>query len=182
MAYTLNAGSADFSKTTSTGAIVNADIVINGGTIKGGGGNGTNLKTIDLVDGDQLKYGSQVVVTDNVTGSSITRGNEILANNQYSVMLTNVALADNAESPKINETKAVRTSRVALAVKAGYWNIFTGEFDVAPTGVNDFAAAPTGFGSDQEVSASSNGRGLKGQFTYATQGNPVNEDYDPFTT
>ncbi len=63
---------------------------------------------------------------------------------------------------KVHSVKAVRTQRVATAIRAGNLVLASGKFSTPPTQVNDFA----GWGTDEVTQNSSTNYGLKGEFVY----------------
>lgn len=174
--YKLNTGSANLRQASSDAAITATSTNVNTGVIQAGGSDGSKLNTTGKqTETLQDKYGSQLVVNANATGVGRSTGDVVEFDTSYTMSLEDVSVGS-VERPKINGTKTVKVIQVESAVRAGHWNIFTGQWDVAPTGVNNFGD----FGTDQEIATSSNGRGLKGQFTYHTQSRVINDDYDPY--
>lgn len=170
-------------------AITSTSTVINGGVIKGGGGsNGSKLDVKGWTLEDQSLYGSQIA-----TGTNLAKGttNGPVANQEVRTftiqgITQNIATVSSnvlrggsdPDRDKIANKTAVRTYKVATAVRAGYWNIFTGEFTTPPSTANDVSS----FGTDHANSGSSNGRGLLGEGSYAGQSSITNFDYTPPTT
>lgn len=71
----------------------------------------------------------------------------------------------------IHKLEAMWTRRVATAIRAGNWNIFTGTFSTAPTVADD---EPT-FGSDDAANPT---QAIPGELVYKEpQPNPVQDDY-----
>jgi len=63
---------------------------------------------------------------------------------------------------KVHSVKAVRTQKVATAIRAGNLVLASGKFSTPPTQSNDFA----GWGTDEVTQNSSTNYGLKGEFVY----------------
>lgn len=75
---------------------------------------------------------------------------------------------------KVHKVNAVRTRKVATAVRAGDWVPYSGEFVNQPALANDFAA----FGADEAVANAPSGYGTKGEFVYRYGGTtPASGDY-----
>ena len=180
MSYNLNTSDPNLWQTSTDAAITDTSTNYNFGVVKAGGSDGDKLKTIDVVETDQSLYGSQLIVGPNATGFGDASGAVMTPNSNYIMSLINVT--GDASQARLNETKAVNLVKTATAVRAGYWNIFSGEFTTPPSTGNNWAAlTATGIGTDAEVQANSNGRGVKGQLTYAMPQAPVNDDYDQYS-
>jgi hypothetical protein len=87
--------------------------------------------------------------------------------------VTNTVLRSGADQPQlirsIHKLEVVRTRRLTTAIRAGYWNIYSGTFTTAPT------VAVDSFASDDAANPS---RSSPGELTYMTGSpNPVNDDY-----
>lgn len=63
---------------------------------------------------------------------------------------------------KVHSVKAVRTQRVATAIRAGNLVLASGKFSTQPTQSNDFA----GWGTDEVTQNDSTNYALKGEFVY----------------
>lgn len=87
--------------------------------------------------------------------------------------VTNTVLQSGADQPglirSIHKLEVVRTRRLTTAIRAGYWNIYSGTWSTNPTVAvdtfaTDHAATPT--------------RSVPGELTYKTGApTPVNNDY-----
>jgi hypothetical protein len=76
---------------------------------------------------------------------------------------------------KVHKVNAVRTRKVATAVRAGDWVPYSGEFVNQPALANDFA----GFGTDEATVDSTTKYGLKGELAYRYGGPvPVSGEYE----
>ena len=84
--------------------------------------------------------------------------------------------ADYGIRRSINKLEHMRTVRVATAIRAGYWNVYTGKFTTAPTVADD---APT-WGTDDAANPT---RAIPGELVYRVSGQPdgtngvVQKDY-----
>ncbi len=79
---------------------------------------------------------------------------------------------------KLHKVNAVRTRKVASAVRAGDWVPVSGEFVNQPLLANDFA----GFGTDEVTVDSTTKQGLKGELVYRYGGpTPASGDYEAKT-
>ena len=65
----------------------------------------------------------------------------------------------------IHKLEAIRTERVATAIRAGYWNIYTGSWTTAPTVANDIGDA----GTDEAATPT---RAIPGELVYRVAGQP----------
>lgn len=63
---------------------------------------------------------------------------------------------------KLHQVRAVRTQRVATAIRAGNFVSISGKFSTQPTQANDYA----GWGTDEVTQNNSTNYGLKGEFVY----------------
>lgn len=89
----------------------------------------------------------------------------------------------NDSRDKVHKVNAVRTSKVATAIRAGYWNVFTGSWTTAPSVSNDYTLFDLD-GSDapdDTTKDSTSSYGLRGEFTYQQQRTPVTGDYEAKT-
>lgn len=79
----------------------------------------------------------------------------------------------------INKLEALRTVRTASAVRAGYWNSFTGAWTTKPTSADDIAL----IGADHVATPT---RAVPGEFVYRKNGNRasgvVQADYSEVTS
>lgn len=85
---------------------------------------------------------------------------------------------------KVHRITALRTSKVTTAIRAGRWNIFTGEFSVAPSTSNDYASMDLDGTNvpDEEAKDSTTKYGTKGELAYNHGGRTVKQqDYEAKT-
>ena len=194
MAYTFPTD--DVVHADGTVAITFGNIVIDGGTFKG------DTDTSSVMDGSAQgqaqpdNFGSTIVSGSGVVGTTaattianqeaenyIMKGvSGNLATVASTVLASAAALHGIARNP-VHDRNAVRTQRVASAVRSGGWNIYDGTFDTAPTEVND----QTDFlntndsGADDETVVGST-YGIPGEHAYRDGGpNPVSGSYDAKT-
>lgn len=71
--------------------------------------------------------------------------------------------ADYGIRRSIHKLEAMRTRRVATAIRAGYWNEYSGSFTTAPTNANDIAT----WGTDDAATPT---RLVPGELTYRVSG------------
>lgn len=86
---------------------------------------------------------------------------------------------------KIHAVVAVRTRKVATAIRAGYWNVFTGAFTTDPTVTNDFASMDIDGSNvpDDEAKNIIAGYGVGGELSYRNGTRSViTTEYDRKTT
>lgn len=162
----------------------------------------SNLNTTARVQ----EYGSRYVVLNypysgNVTGDIYNSGVSISGVNNYygQNTLENYIIkgvpntthgvnndeyrsADLNNRDAVHKLTAMRTTRTATAVRAGYWNPYEGVFTTEPTTANDYGDEMTPKGTDTSpddtVEKSSDGRTNVGQFAYRFGGPlPVTGDY-----
>lgn len=85
----------------------------------------------------------------------------------------------------VHAITAIRTRKVATAIRAGYWNPFTGQFTTDPTLANDYADFDTDGTNvpDDEVKNIVSNYGVGGEFAYRNGTRSViTEEYDIKTT
>lgn len=96
----------------------------------------------------------------------------------------NTTLQSGADTPglirSIHKLETVRTRRLTTAIRAGYWNIYSGQFSTAPTVAvdnwYDIANQTTSATSTDDAAVPS--RDVPGELTYKLgQETPVNVDY-----
>lgn len=130
----------------------------NGGSVVNGGST-TVLDSVNLGYSDVGVFGSSVV-DGNDTDKALTAGT-FSYNNQRPVAkrvteelsgVSNTYLQSGASVPgnvrSIHKLEVVRTRRLTTAIRAGYWNIYSGQFTTPPvvavdTFATDEAANPT---------------------------------------
>jgi hypothetical protein len=88
---------------------------------------------------------------------------------------TTLQSAGSFERRPINKLEALRTFRVATAIRAGYWNVYTGEWSTQPTSANDISD----WGTDQAANPSYS---VPGELVYLDGSpNPILDDYEART-
>ncbi len=189
-----------------TAGIVHADgttpvslsnVTIDGGTFKGDTAASSVMSGSAQGQAIQEFFGSDVIsgvggalgATTNSAIANQETGNYLmknvagnLATVASTVLATAAALHGIARNP-VHERNAVRTQRVASAVRSGGWNIFDGTFDTAPTQIDDQTAFlnTNDSGADDEVVVGST-YGIPGEHAYRDGGpNPVSGSYDAKT-
>jgi hypothetical protein len=153
---------------------------------KNKGGSVVNGGTTAVLDSVALGYSNvgvfgTAVVDGTDTDKALTAGT-FSFNNQAPVAkrvttslsgVSNSFLQSGAAKPgvvrSIHFVQSVRTRRLTTAIRAGYWNIYTGQFSSAPT------VAVDTFATDNAANVS---RAFPGQLTYKTGAPvPVQDDY-----
>lgn len=74
---------------------------------------------------------------------------------------------------KVNSRASVRSHLVATAIRAGYWDVFSGTFSTDPTAQNDYSS----FGLDSEVQDAASGYGTAGEFAWRYGITTTQDDY-----
>jgi len=152
----------------------------NGGTIKANGTGSGTFATSKTAQNKTGVFGSTVV--DNNTADKALSAGTFAYNNSRPVAkktsstisgVANSVLKSGASDPNrrksIHKIESISTRKVATAIRAGNWNIYTGKFTSGPTVTND------SFGNDNAASPTSN---VPGELTYRTGAKvPVNDDY-----
>jgi len=148
--------------------------VINGGTT-------TILDSIDLGYSDVGVFGSSVI-DGSQTDKALSAGTFSYSNQkpvakrvteELAGGVSNTTLQSGAAQPgllrSIHKLEVLRTRRLTTAIRAGYWNIYSGSWSTNPTVAvdtlsTDDAAAPT--------------RAVPGELVYKTSApEPVQDDY-----
>jgi hypothetical protein len=147
--------------------------VINGGTT-------TILDSVDLGYSDVGVFGSSVA--DGTDTDKALSAGTFSYNNQSPIAkrvtetlsgVTNTVLQSGADQPglirSIHKLEVVRTRRLTTAIRAGYWNIYSGSFTTPPT------VAVDTFATDEAATPT---RSVPGELTYKTGApTPVNDNY-----
>ena len=134
-AYTVN---GEYTNTVATGlSIDHAQVTVDGGSTK---------KTVGYLSAG--RYATRGVALSIYNGSSTVN-----------VMSTP---ASEYGRRKLHSKTAVRSFGVAAAIRAGYWDIYSGTFSTAPTAANDFAA----MGADAEISGIGDNVSVGGEFAF----------------
>lgn len=168
-------------QTVSGGTVTNATTKNNHGVAKNVGASASVLANRSLGATNVGVFGSTVV--DNSTADKALSGGTFKYDNKSPIAkrttttlagnVSNTYLRSGAATPglvrSIHKLETLRTRRLATAIRAGAWNIYTGAFSPAPTVAvdtlaTDAAATPT--------------RSAPGQLTYRTGAKvPVRDDY-----
>lgn len=85
---------------------------------------------------------------------------------------------------KVYKVLAVRTRKIATAIRAGYWNPFTGQFSTDPTFANDYTSFDVDGTNipDDETKDTTTKYGIGGEFAYNAGGRTtVSGNYDAKT-
>lgn len=112
----------------------------------------------------------------------IMKKNDATVHGQANSFLTSGA-ADYGR-PKVKRINALRTTRVATAIRTGLYNVYTGLFGTTPTDSNDYASMDTDGTNvpDDEAKTSSTNYGTKGEINYNHGGRAVkSQDYEAKT-
>ncbi len=86
---------------------------------------------------------------------------------------------------KVHKTNAVRTRKVATAIRQGKYDFVSGEFDAGyPAEANDFASMDTDASDvpDDESKSATGKREVGGEMTYRVGATPTTAEYDAKTT
>lgn len=149
------------------------------------GGSTTVLNSVDLGYSNVGVFGSYVVDGDNAD-KALDAGT-FSYNNQKPVAkriteelaggVSNTFLQSGASKPElvrsIHKLEKVRTRKLTTAIRAGYWNIYSGEWSTSVDVVEDT------FSTDDAASPT---RSAPGELTYKTGAPvPVQDDYKPKT-
>ena len=139
-----------------------------------------HLSAGDLVLSDFPSYPSfhRITVTDDdfaytdyefegeTFGNCWRVDSEMVANDEFLIRGTS-QIVQRLPSAKSHSVKSIRTIKTKTAIREGNWDEVNGEFTVLPSESNDFGA----MGVDDVTQ--DNGRGLRGEFSFATQSNPA---------
>lgn len=161
------------SAVTATSTNNKGGAVVNGGTT-------TLLDNVDLGYSNVGVFGTAVI--DNDSANKALSAGTFSYNNDSPIAkrvtttlsgVTNTVLRSGADQPglirSIHKLETLRTRRLTTAIRAGYWNIYSGSFTTPPTVAvdslsTDEAATPT--------------RSVPGELTYKTGApTPVNDNY-----
>lgn len=184
MSYTINP--SNDVKQVNGSAITAVSTKVNGGTVSSLGSLASDsVITAKTNFGEKSSiYGSQIVVSATtgiskayvggtvakvVAGVYVIRGQAIVLASKY----TGTGFGSAITQRSINKLEAMRTERVSEAIRAGYWDIYSGTWSTAPTAANDIAS----FGADHAATPS---LAVPGELVYKTSGNPgapTQDDY-----
>ena len=161
------------SAVTATSTNNKGGAVVNGGTT-------TILDSVDLGYSNVGVFGTAVVNGDDtdkaLSAGTFSYNNDSPIAKRVTTTLsgvTNTVLRSGASQPglirSIHKLEVVRTRRLTTAIRAGYWNIYSGSFTTPPT------VAVDSFPSDDAANPS---RTVPGELTYKTGApTPVNDNY-----
>jgi hypothetical protein len=151
---------------------------INGQPVKNNSGSAINIGSTSLLAGKSL---SDAATSVGVHGSVVVDGTDTDKSISANVFAKNTSkpLALRLDAPlnkasssvrrAVHKIEGVSTRRVATAIRAGNYNIYTGQFSAAPTVADD------SFGQDDAATPTA---AVPGELTYRTGAkNPVNNDY-----
>lgn len=161
------------SAVTATSTNNSGGAVINGGTT-------TILDSVDLGYSNVGVFGSSVVDGTNtdkaLSAGTFSYSNQSPVAKRVTTELSGVSntfLQSGASKPgltrSIHKLEVVRTRRLTTAIRAGYWNIYSGSFTTPPT------VAVDTFATDEAATPT---RSVPGELTYKTGApTPVNDNY-----
>lgn len=158
---------------------------INGQSVKNNGGAGMSVGTLGVnsaltsslvskenvvaVNGQEV-FGSTPTLTNDTTTASIA-GDFAALNNITDTLNTVYQTPVPYLTTGIHKTESSRTYKYTTAFRAGYFNMYNGQFTVAPTVALDT------FAQDDAARPS---RAVPGELTYRTGAkNPVTDEYSP---
>ena len=155
----------------------------NGGSSVNAGSKSTQLDGISLGRTVFGAFGSTVVNgtnTDPANGSGVFAYNNIspiaMRSSKVLAGLANTKLLSGASVPSlttgIHYINSIRTRRLTTAIRAGYWNIYSGTFSSAPT------VAVDTFYTDEAATVS---RSSPGTLAYLVGKTPVQKSYQAKT-
>jgi hypothetical protein len=148
--------------------------------------------------GAALKIKSTSLLSSVLAGLNVSTGSVVVDGTDTDKAVDGATFANNNEKPiaqrltssilggsndpsllkSINSIEAFDTRKIATAIRAGYWNIYTGQFTTDPT-VSYDTMHKSVVGTDDVDKAAHVGRSYTGTLTYlAGSKNPVNKVYD----
>lgn len=159
-------------------------------------GSSVNLNSVNSTNTYLGVFGSTVIedsVTENDYAAKAVSGGSFAYNTRTPVAMkssstiggvANTVLSGAADVPSlvkgINKLETLRTYKVTTAIRAGYWNIYTGKFTTPPTVSvdpfwNNSTGSTSGTSTDTAAAAS---RTAPGKLVYKIgAANPVRADY-----
>jgi hypothetical protein len=160
-------------------AFVQAELVVDAGTMKGNTAAGSALDSLNHGQGSLEFYGGQIV-TGTVAGVDLTTTDTTVANQEAGnyimkgvagnlATVASTILATSAADfgrRRVHKRESAHTTRVAEAIRAGSWDIYSGAFSPAPTTANDFS----GWGADDAAEPNTTKYGVKGEIRYRSGG------------
>lgn len=147
--------------------------------------------------GAALKIKSTSVLSSVLAGLNVSTGSVVVDGTDTDKAVDGAGFAHDNEKPiaqrltssilgggdpsllkSINSIEAFDTRKIATAIRAGYWNIYTGQFTTNPT-VSYDTMHKSVVGTADVDNAAHVGRSYTGTLTYlAGSKNPVNKVYD----
>jgi hypothetical protein len=169
-----------------------------GGAVINAGSVSTLVDNLALGSKDVGAFGSKVVrdtVTSGDYAAVASSGSANFAyNNQQPIALRytttiagtgNTTLRSGATVPgltrSIHRMETVRTRRLTTAIRAGSWNIYSGQFSPAPTVAVDnwYSISAQGTSATSTDNAANPSRSAPGDLTFQLSQNPINSGYKP---
>lgn len=187
-------------QTDGSSAVTSSSTVNNGGVAINVGSAATLLSNRALGANNQTVFGSTVVsdATSDYADPALSGGTFAYNNSRPTAVKLTTTLAgsesntflrsgasDLSSRRSIHRQEKVRTTRTATAIRAGYWNIYTGTWSTTPTTAVDafWDIANDATSSTSTDQAASPTRSVPGELTYKLgQPSPVSVDYSAKTT
>lgn len=181
-------------------AVTRTSTVNNGGTAINVGSSSTILDNRALGANNQTVFGSTVVSNAVVdyADPALSSGTFAYSNNRPTAVKLTTTLAGSVSNTflrsgasdlgsrrSIHRQEKVRTTRTTTAIRAGYWNIYTGTWSTTPTTAVDnfWDIANDTTSSTSTDQAATPTRSIPGELTYKLgQPSPVSVDYPAKTT
>jgi hypothetical protein len=181
-------------------AVTKTSTVNNGGTAINVGSSATLLSNRALGANNQTVFGSTVVsnATVDYADPALSGGTFAYNNNRPTAVKLTTTLAGSVSNTflrsgasdlgsrrSIHRQEKVRTTRTTTAIRAGYWNIYTGTWSTTPTTAVDnfWDIANDTTSSTSTDQAATPTRSVPGELTYKLgQPSPVSVDYPAKTT
>lgn len=187
-------------QTDGSSAVTSSSTVNNGGVAINVGSAATLLSNRALGANNQTVFGSTVVsdATSDYADPALSGGTFAYNNSRPIAVKLTTTLAgsenntflrsgasDLSSRRSIHRQEKVRTTRTTTAIRAGYWNIYTGTWSTTPTTAVDafWDIANDTTSSTSTDQAASPTRSVPGELTYKLgQPSPVSVDYSAKTT
>lgn len=181
-------------------AVTRTSTLNNGGTAINVGSSSTILNNRALGANNQTVFGSTVVSNAVVdyANPALSGGTFAYSNNRPTAVKLTTTLAGSVSNTflrsgasdlgsrrSIHRQEKVRTTRTTTAIRAGYWNIYTGTWSTTPTTAVDnfWDIANDTTSSTSTDQAATPTRSVPGELTYKLgQPSPVSVDYPAKTT
>jgi hypothetical protein len=187
-------------QTDGSSAVTSSSTVNNGGVAINVGSAATLLSNRALGANNQTVFGSTVVsdATSDYADPALSGGTFAYSNNRPTAVKLTTTLAGSVSNTflrsgasdlgsrrSIHRQEKVRTTRTTTAIRAGYWNIYTGTWSTTPTNAVDnfWDIANDTTSSTSTDQAATPTRSVPGELTYKLgQPSPVSVDYPAKTT